>query len=71
MNKGIINKAYLAVFYFRVRGLNYDINDLVSREKARTNFGHTKIDKEILEKAIDEYIKYCVEKLDEMANRID
>lgn len=48
----------MAVFYFREKGLYYDIDDTTSREKARTNFGHTKIDKEILSRAIELYLEY-------------
>ena len=58
MNRGIINKAYLAVFYFQVKGVNYGINDPVSREKARSNFGHANIDVEILKEAIGLYTEY-------------
>ena len=58
MNRGIINKAYLAVFYFQAKGVNYGINDPASREKARSNFGHANIDVDILKEAIGLYVEY-------------
>jgi len=58
MNRNVINKAFLAVFYFNLKGLKYDINNSSDREKARSHLSHTTIDKELLAKAFEMYIEY-------------
>lgn len=58
MNRNVINKAFLAVFYFNLKDLKYDINNPIDREKARSHFSHTTIDKELLAKAFEMYIEY-------------
>jgi hypothetical protein len=59
MDKKIINRAFLAVFYFNTEGDTYNIEVAKSRDKARSNFGHLKkIDPERLKKAFDKYCEY-------------